>query len=101
MGTRVFLGNLAWSATSDSLAKVLKDEGYACRSVDVITDHDSGRSRGFAFVEFETPEAAEEAVVELEGFQVDGRPLRPAIAEEKKNRRDRNDSRGSRRRDEW
>lgn len=101
MGTRVFLGNLSWSVTSDSLAKVLKDEGYTFRSVVVIVDQNSGRSRGFAFVEFETPEAANEAIVGLDGLVIDDRALRPAMAVEKKNRRDKHDSRESKRRDDW
>jgi cold-inducible RNA-binding protein len=101
MGTRVFLGNLSWSVTSDGLAKVLKDEGYTFRSAEVIVDQNSGRSRGIAFVEFETPEAAAEAIVGLDGFVIDGRALRPAVAEEKKNRRYKNDSRESKRRDDW
>ena len=46
MGNRMFLGNLPWATTSEDLAALLKDEGYAIVSAKVITDRETGKSRG-------------------------------------------------------
>lgn len=77
---RIFLGNLPWSATDASLAEMLQDEGFGFKSAKVIVDRETGKSRGFAFVEFESPEAATAAIVGLDGIDLDGRPLRAAEA---------------------
>ena len=87
MGNRMFLGNLPWATTSEDLAALLKDEGYAIVSAKVITDRETGKSRGFAFVEFETDVAAAEAIESLDGHLLDGRPLRASEAEERPGRR--------------
>ena len=83
---KVFLGNLPWAVTSDSLADLLRDEGYTFKSAKVIADRETGRSRGFAFVEFETPEAADEAIAGLDGHVIDNRPLRAMEATDRPNR---------------
>lgn len=96
---KVFLGNLSWGVTGDSLADLLRDEGYDFRSAKVILDRETGRSRGFAFVEFETPEAAAEAIAGLDGHVIDGRPLRAMEATDRSDRggggRDRKDARSA------
>jgi len=96
---KVFLGNLSWKTTTDDLIVLLRAEGYTFHSAKVILDRDTQRSRGFAFVEFETPEAADVAIVELDGVVIDGRPLRAMEAVERSSRgeggRDRNDYGGS------
>lgn len=86
MGNRMFLGNLPWATTSDNLAAMLKDNGYAIVSAKVIMDRETGKSRGFAFVEFETDSAAAEAIESLDGHLLDGRPLRASEAEERPGR---------------
>ena len=83
---KVFLGNLPWGVTSESLADLLRDEGYTFKSAKVIADRETGRSRGFAFVEFETPEAAAEAIAGLDGHVIDGRPLRAMEATDRSDR---------------
>ena len=92
---KIFLGNLSWKITTYDLIALLREEGYTFHSAKVILDRDTQRSRGFAFVEFETPEAANEAIAELNGFVIDGRPLRVMEAAERSSRgegrRDRND----------
>jgi RNA recognition motif-containing protein len=50
----------------------------------VITDRDSGRSRGFGFVTFTDDEAAEEAMSAMNGFQLDGRPIRVDVAQDRR-----------------
>jgi RNA recognition motif-containing protein len=86
MGNRMYLGNLPWATTTDDLADLLKAEGYSFVSAKVITDRETGKSRGFAFVEFETPQAAAEAIENIDGHMLDGRPLRASEAEERPGR---------------
>ena len=83
---KVFLGNLSWKITTEDLIALLREEGYTFHSAKVILDRDTQRSRGFAFVEFETPEAAIEAIAELNGFVIDGRSLRAMEAAERSSR---------------
>jgi RNA recognition motif-containing protein len=75
MTNKVFIGNLPWSIRTDALSTFLTELGFAYRSVKVIEDKDTGRSRGFAFVEFDTPQAASEAIAELTGTVCEGRTL--------------------------
>lgn len=90
---KIFLGNLSWGVTDDRLTQFLRDEGYEFRSVRVILDRETGRSRGFAFVEFDTPEAMTEAMAGLDGAELEGRPLRASEAVDK-SRGDRNRENG-------
>lgn len=75
MTNKVFIGNLPWSIRTEALSEFLTDLGFTYRSVKVIEDRNTQRSRGFAFVEFETPEAAAEAIQELTGEVCEGRTL--------------------------
>jgi RNA recognition motif-containing protein len=83
---KVFVGNLPWKTTSDDLAAILRDMGHDCRGVRVVTERDTGRSRGFAFVEVDTQQAVQDVVRDLDGHVVDGRPLRVNEAEDKPRR---------------
>ena len=83
MFSKIFLGNLNWEVTNDCLTQFLRDEGYEFRSIRVILNQETGRSRGFAFVEFDTPEAAAVAMVGLDGAELKGRPLRAFKAVDK------------------
>jgi cold-inducible RNA-binding protein len=74
MGTKLYVGNLPYSATNDSLAAHFSQCGNVT-SATVITDKFSGRSKGFGFVEFDTPEAAEKAIATLHGTDFEGRTL--------------------------
>jgi RNA recognition motif-containing protein len=80
---KVFVGNLPWKTTGADLDAVLDDMGFSHQGARVITDRETGKSRGFAFVEFDTPEAAAEAIRELDGHVLDGRPLRANEAEDR------------------
>jgi len=83
---KIFLGNLPWSTTTDSLGTMLRELGYVFHSAKVIVERETGRSRGFAFVEFETPEAAIEAIKALDGHVLDGRSLHASEANERPQR---------------
>ncbi|OGJ21085.1 MAG: hypothetical protein A3J60_03700 [Candidatus Pacebacteria bacterium RIFCSPHIGHO2_02_FULL_46_9] len=79
---KLFIGNLPWSVTEDQLRELLSQHGElkADGGVAIITDHMSGRPKGFAFAEFTTPEAAAAAVEALNGFELEGRALVVNIA---------------------
>lgn len=74
MSTNIYVGNLPFSTTSGELETMFGEYG-AVSSAHVITDRDTGRSRGFGFVEMESSEAAEAAISALNGQDVGGRQL--------------------------
>ena len=73
---RMYIGNLASVVTSDALQKLFGDRGFQVASVRIICDREGGRSRGFGFVEFGSSEDADRAIDALNGFEIEGRPLR-------------------------
>lgn len=80
---KIFVGNLAWGITEDEL----KEEFGNCGSVEelnIIKDQATGRSRGFGFVKFATPEEAEKAVQMMNGKEVQGRAMNVNMAKDKK-----------------
>src|SRR5678816_4383214 len=70
----IFVGNLDFSATDSSLRSLFEPYGQVDR-VNVVTDRDTGRSRGFAFVEMANAEEADRAIAALNGAELDGRTL--------------------------
>lgn len=70
----IFVGNLDFGATEDSIRSLFEPYGAVDR-VSLITDRDTGRSRGFAFVEMSDTDAAQRAITALNGANVGGRPL--------------------------
>ena len=84
---KLYVGNLPWSTGEAELEEMFSAIG-AVSSSNVITDRDTGRSRGFGFVEMSNDDA-KRAIEELNGTEVDGRAIRVNEAEEK-----RRDSRG-------
>lgn len=74
MATKLFVGSLAWATTDDSLKQFFEAAGTVV-SANVIMDRESGRSRGFGFVEMSSDEEAKKAVDELNGKELDGRPI--------------------------
>ncbi len=74
MAHKLFVGGLAFSTTSDQLRELFAQAGTV-ESATVVTDRDSGRSRGFGFVEMATAEEAEQAITQLNGRELDGRRL--------------------------
>ena len=83
MSNRLFVGNLAFHVTED-LLKQRMSQCAEVQSVDLILDRMSGRPRGFAFVEMVTPEGMQKAIAELDGTDLEGRPLSVKIAEERR-----------------
>jgi cold-inducible RNA-binding protein len=74
MGRKLYVGNLPYSADQQSLEKLFSKCGTV-ESVNLITDRDSGRSKGFGFIEMSTDAEAQKAIEELNGTDCDGRPL--------------------------
>jgi hypothetical protein len=74
MAKNLYVGNLAWAATADDLLELFGKYGKVTRA-QVITDRDTGRSRGFGFVEMENDAEAQQAIDALNGFQHENRPL--------------------------
>jgi cold-inducible RNA-binding protein len=70
----IFVGNLDFSATESSIRSLFEPYGHVDR-VNVITDRDTGRSRGFAFVEMSDSAEADRAIAALNGANLDGRQL--------------------------
>jgi RNA recognition motif-containing protein len=93
MAINLYIGNLSFQTTEDAIRDLFTEQGEV-ESVRLITDRYTGRSRGFAFVEMATDEAAQAAIEALNGKAVDERELRVEIAKPKRDRRD--DRRGPR-----
>jgi RNA recognition motif-containing protein len=74
MAGKIYVGNLPWSTTSADLEAMFAPHG-AVRSAEVISDRETGRSRGFGFVEMETNEGLQAAIAALNGQEINGRPL--------------------------
>ena len=74
MGTRIFVGNLPYTATSTDLETMFSEFG-GCDSASIVTDRETGRSRGFGFVEMTDGDAARQAMEALNGRQYGGRAL--------------------------
>lgn len=80
MGKKLYIGNLPYSVRDDALSEIFSRIG-AVVSARVVTYKDTGRSKGFGFVEMETDEDAERAINELNGTEVDGRAITVAEAQ--------------------
>lgn len=83
MSKKLFAGGLSWSTDDDSLRRAFETFGKVIEAK-VILDRESGRSRGFGFVTFADAEAADRAVSEMDGAELDGRQIRVNEAEAKK-----------------
>ena len=70
----IFVGNLSFSTTEDELRQLFEPHGQVDR-VSIMTDRDTGRSRGFGFVEMASNEDGEKAIAALNGSQIGGRTL--------------------------
>ena len=81
MAQKLFVGGLAFSTSNERLREVFAECGNVESAV-VVTDRDTGRSRGFGFVEMSTPEEAEQAISRFNGQEVDGRRLQVEKAKE-------------------
>ena len=75
MSSKLFVGGLSWNTTSEALEQAFASCGDVVEAK-VVTDRDSGRSRGFGFVTFQDDQAAARAIEELDGSALDGRTIR-------------------------
>ena len=82
MGTKIFVGGLAWATTSEALRDAFAPCG-AIVEAKVVEDRDTGRSRGFGFVTFADDEGCKKAIETMDGATLDGRQLRVNEAENK------------------
>ncbi len=85
MGKTVYVGNMSREITDDKLRELFAPHGEVIE-VRVVTDHYTGRPRGFAFVDMATEEAARTAISELNEQTVDGRQLKVAEARPRRRR---------------
>lgn len=85
MNKRLFVAGLPFSTTSDELKNLFAAYGTVV-AANVITDRESGRSKGFGFVEMETDEEAQSAIAKLEGSEFGGRKLIVSVARPKEDR---------------
>ncbi|MDA1194479.1 MAG: RNA-binding protein, partial [Planctomycetota bacterium] len=72
MSNRLYVGNLSWNVRDDDLREVFEQDGRQVVDARVITDRETGRSRGFGFVEFASSEEARAAITALDGHVLDG-----------------------------
>jgi len=86
MTKRLYVGNLAFQTTEDVLAQAFGQDGRQVSTVSIITDRDTGRSRGFAFVEMASDQDAQSAIEALDGVDLDGRTLKVNEARERPQR---------------
>jgi len=82
MGARLFVGNLTFTTTEDDLRNLFGPAGTIV-DVKVVTERETGRSRGFAFVEMSSPSEASAAIEQLNGRDFEGRTLKVNEAEER------------------
>lgn len=82
MSKKVFVGGLSWDTTDEGLAKHFSQAGEVVEAK-IIQDRETGRSRGFGFVSFETENCAASAVEQFDGKDLDGRTIKVDFAEDK------------------
>ncbi|MFZ1794866.1 MAG: RNA-binding protein, partial [Anaerolineae bacterium] len=85
MENKLYVGNLSYGTTEEDL-KTLFSQAGAVKSVQVIKDRDSGRSKGFAFVEMESPNDAQQAITKFNGANYQERALTVNIARPREER---------------
>lgn len=93
MGRKLYVGNLGFEVTSDELRQTFETVG-ACESAAVVTERDTGKSRGFGFVEMTSNGDAQKAIDELNGREIQGRAIRVSEAQSRDGGGDRGRSGG-------
>lgn len=82
MSCKLFVANFPYTTTNEELSSLFGSHGQVL-SVKVATDRETGRSRGFGFVEMGSEQEADNAIRELDGYQIGGRTLAVRVAEER------------------
>ncbi len=86
MTTRLYIGNLTSDVNEETLRLALSQDGRTVKEVHIVTDRDTGKPRGFAFVEMGSEQDAQAAISALDGTDLDGRNLKVNEAQERKSR---------------
>jgi RNA recognition motif-containing protein len=92
MATRIYVGNLPYSATNEQLTQLFSEFGEVAEAT-IIMDRDTGQAKGFAFVQMAQDEAARSAIAKLDGTTLDNRAIRVNEAQTRPARSDRNGDR--------
>ena len=82
MSKKLFVGSLSWDTNDEGLQRAFSPHGEISEAI-VISDRDTGRSRGFGFVTFNDDEAADKAQAALNGTELDGRTIKVDVAQAK------------------
>jgi cold-inducible RNA-binding protein len=85
MSTKLYVGNLSFNTSSQDLETMFAEAGTV-QSANIVEDRETGRSRGFGFVEMSSKEEAQAAITALDGKEVDGRSLKVNEAKPRENR---------------
>jgi RNA recognition motif-containing protein len=85
MSIRIYVGNLPYSATNEQIAQLFTQYGDVSEAT-VVMDRDTGRSKGFAFVQMDDDAAARSAIAALNGANLDGRAIRVSEAQAREDR---------------
>jgi RNA recognition motif-containing protein len=96
MGRKLYVGNLPFSVTENTLQSTFSQHGTV-ESINLITDRDTGQSKGFGFIEMRTDGEANAAISELNGTELEGRPIKVNEAKPQARRSDRDRSGGGNR----
>ena len=83
MGTRLYVGNLPFTADEDQIRDLFGQNGRTVSEVKLVTDRETGRPRGFGFVEMGSSDEADGAIRALNGYSMGGRPLTVNEAKER------------------
>jgi len=83
MGKRLYVGNLSFQTLEDDLIKAFEQDGRRVESARIMVDRETGRPRGFAFVEMASDADAQAAIQAMNGADLDGRPLKVNEAQER------------------
>ena len=86
MGSRLYVGNLSWDTTEDTLRAAFEGTGGTVKDAHIVSDRETGRPRGFAFVEMGNEQEAQNAISQMDGTNLDGRNLRVNEAQERQPR---------------
>lgn len=86
MGKRLYVGNLSYETTEDSIRKAFSKDGRTVADVLVMTDRETGRPRGFCFVEMTTDAEAQAVIESMDGSTIDGRNITVSEARERPTR---------------
>ena len=85
---KLYIGNLEFGVADADLKKFMEEKGLTVKEVKIISDKFSGRSKGFGFAEFDTPEQAQAAIDALNGQELNGRALRVSKAQKMRPRKE-------------